>query len=59
MQRTYGVSIYHRRELVEQVSGITKPNGNIAVTIAIDPESSVKLMLSHGEFMGVMRDPQQ
>ena len=42
-----------------QDPGIAKPNGNIAVTIAIDPELSVKLMLSHGEFMGVMGDPQQ
>ena len=41
------------------IPGIAKPNGNIAVTIAIDPELSVKLMLSHGEFMGVMGDPQQ
>ena len=40
-------------------SGIAKPNGNISVTIAIDPESSVKLITSHGEFMGVMGDPQQ
>ena len=36
-----------------------RSNGNIAVTIAIDPELSVKLMLSHGEFMGVVGDPQQ
>ena len=41
------------------IPGIAKPNGNITVTIAIDPELSVKLMLSHGEFMGVMGDPQQ
>ena len=44
-------------ERKSKISGIAKPNGNIAVTIAIDPESSVKLMLSHGEFMGVMGDP--